>query len=191
MGDLTGIAASALEVAIVVAIPLALVELASVGLQQLAPAGFFKIPALVGPSKLLGLSAGLLLLYGRFGPEYFDLHRLFLPESPWNISLAQFLGERVDPFYYLAPTHLAEHDPGVLKWTLGTAGLLLLVAVASLVFWPPPAALRGAATVILVAALSAYITVYAVCALMWSLFLLNFWSFAVLAMLFQYYRNRH
>jgi hypothetical protein len=191
MGELTGIAASALEVAIVVAIPLALIELASVALQRLAPPGFFKIPALVGPSKLLGISGGLLLLYGRFGPEYFDLHRLFLPDSPWNISLTRFLGERVDPFYYLAPTHLAEHDAGVLQWTGGTGALLVLVAAASFLVWPPPAALRGAATVVIVAALSAYVTIYAVCVLMWSLFLLNFWSFAVLAIVFQYYRNRH
>src|SRR5207237_3701754 len=87
MGGLGGFAATLLEIVVVVAIPLAIIELASLGLQRLAPPGLFKIPALVGPAKLLGISAGLLLLYSRFGPQYFDLHRLFLPESPWNISM--------------------------------------------------------------------------------------------------------
>jgi hypothetical protein len=191
MGELTGIAGTAFEVAIIIAIPLVLVELAAGGLQRLAPPGLFKIPALVGPSKLIGISAGVLLLYGRFGADYFDLQRLFLPDSPWNITLVQFLSERVDPVYYLAPTHLATHDVGVLQWTGATVALMTLVAAGSFLVWPPADALRGAVTIVIVTALAAYITIYAICVVMWSLFLLNFWTFAVLAIMFQYYRNRH
>jgi hypothetical protein len=90
----------------------------------------------------------------------------------------------------LAPTQLGTHGPGVMPWAAVTLGLLTLVAAASFLVWPPRDALRGAATVAIVAVLAAYLTVYAVCLLMWSLFLLNFWTFAVLAIVFQYYRNR-
>ena len=56
-------------------------------------------------AKLLGLTLGVVLVYARFDRRYFDIHALFLPESPWNLSLWQFLeeGRRVGLRILIAP----------------------------------------------------------------------------------------
>jgi hypothetical protein len=43
---------------------------------------------------------------------------------------------------------------------------------------------------ILLAGFVAYLTIYAICLVLWSLYLLNFWTIALAAVMFQYYRGR-
>jgi hypothetical protein len=49
---------------------------------------------------------------------------------------------------------------------------------------------RAALLSVLLAGFVAYLTIYAVCLLFWSLYLLNFWTIALAAVMFQYYRRR-
>ena len=198
MGELTGLMSVTwlvLEVALVLAIPVAIIEGGFAGLRRIAPEGFFAIPVMSGLSKLLGMTVGVVLMSTHYDRQYFDLHALFTPESPWNLSLRDFLLERVNPFTYgLGPVfdHL-ESSPvgGGLAFGIGLSVILLAaLAVAPFVFWNVPTARRGVVCALLTAALVTYLTIYLVCVLMWVLYLLNFWTFAILLIAFQYYRYR-
>ena len=195
MDGLTAIGGSVLALALLLAIPIAIGEFGWVGLRRLAPDGFFKIPFLSGSAKLLGVTTGVLLLFRRFGTHYFDLHDFFVPESPWNLSLRDFLTERVNPLNY-GPGVLVAHFGGdqadkPLAFGLVLIGLLLVTVVAApFAFWSASAAGRGIVTGLLIALMVGYLTVYSICVLMWTLFLLNFWTFAVVAVVVQYYRYR-
>jgi hypothetical protein len=49
---------------------------------------------------------------------------------------------------------------------------------------------RAALLSVLLAAFVAYLTIYVICLILWSLYLLNFWTIALAAVMFQYYRSR-
>lgn len=49
---------------------------------------------------------------------------------------------------------------------------------------------RAALLSVALAVFVAYLTIYAICLLLWSLFLLNFWTIALAVVVFQYYRGR-
>ena len=135
------------------------------------------------------------LIYARFDRRYFDLHALFIPESPWNLSLWQFLGERANPLYFGIGTLV--DDPAGNRATATfvvlisiVAALLVAAAAAPFVFWPRAMARRAALLSMLLAAFVAYLTIYVICLIFWSLYLLNFWTIALAAVMFQYYRGR-
>jgi hypothetical protein len=194
LSDLATIGATVLQVALVLAIPVVIAEFSWAGLRLLAPVGYFQIPVLVGAAKLLGIALGILLLSSRYGREHFDLHEIFVPESPWNLSLRSFLAERANPLdYAIALVRQIGGEPAgePFMFGLGLSGFLLLAVVAlPFLYWSPPSAGRAIACGLLNAVMVAYLTVYLICVLMWTLFLLNFWTFAVVAVAFQYYRNR-
>jgi hypothetical protein len=189
------IVTSVLQVLLLLAIPIAIAELGWIGIRRLAPDGFVQIPFLTGSAKLLGLSIGILLLASRYDRHYFDLHDLFGADSPWNLSLWDFLTERVNPLNYwpgaLVARFRSEGLGGPFLFLLASVGILLAVVLAApFVFWPPPTAVRGLVCGLLIALITAYLTLFAVSLLMWTLYLLNFWTFAVLAVVVQYYRYR-
>lgn len=184
-----------LEVAFVVALPVVALELGTLVLHRAAPMDYFRIPLVRTLPKLLGLTLGAWLLYMRYDWRFFDLHRLFAPESPWNLTLSQFLVERADPFLYgpwLLLGYLASNpiDPAFDLLALAVGVLAAASAAVPFLFWPRPIARRAALCSLGIGLLAAYVTAYAVCLLLWSLFLLNFWTFAVIGVLFQYYRHR-
>ena len=187
------IGTSVLQVALLLAIPIAIAEFGWIGIRRLAPDGFVQIPFLTGSAKLLGLAIGILLLASRYDRHYFDLHDLFGANSPWDLTLWQFLSERVNPLTSWPGALISrlESDGGLLTYLLASAGILLLIVIAApFLFFPPATALRAIACGLLIALVTAYLTLYAVSLLMWTLYLLNFWTFAVLAVVVQYYRYR-
>lgn len=193
--DLNSVAWLVLEIALVLAIPVAIIEGGFAGLRRIAPVGFFAMPVMSGVSKLLGITAGVLLISARYDRQYFDLRALFVPESPWNLSLWDFLIERVDPFNY-GPGPVLDllgsgQVGGAFAFGFGLFVILLAVLTAGpFVIWSGPVARRGVVCALLTAALVTYLTIYFICLLMWVLFLLNFWALAILLMAFQYYRQR-
>jgi hypothetical protein len=195
LNGLASIGTNVLQVVLLLAIPIVIAEFGWFGLRRLAPGGYFQIPFLTGSAKLLGLAVGVLLLASRYDRHYFDLHDLFGPESPWNLSLVDFLTERVNPVNYWPGAFIAEFGSDqagrpLLFGLASIAVLLVIVVAAPFAFWPPPAAARGVVCGLIIALIMAYLTLYLVCLLMWTLYLLNFWTFAVLAVVFQYYRYR-
>ena len=186
-GGVLGVVGTALEAAFVVALPI---------LARVAPADYFEIPLVTGSARLCGVALGLALIYARFSDRpYFDLNRLFTPQSPWNLSLVEFLRDRANPFDYGIGTlvdHLERYGGQPVLWfLLAVAGLAAIVAVlAPFRFWPNPQVRRALLASLILAVFDVYLTIYVVCLVFWCLFLLNFWVFAVLVVVFQYYRGR-
>ncbi len=195
MSGLVAMARAVLEVGIVVTLPIVAIKLAARVARRMLPRDFFEVPLLTGLAKLLGITLGIALIYARYDRRYFDPHALFIPESPWNLSLGQFLADRANPLNYGIGTlvddpagHVASAGFLVL---IGIVAALLLAAVAApFLFWRGGMARRAVLLSLALALFVAYLTIYGVCLLLWSLYLLNFWTIALAAVMFQYYRGR-
>jgi hypothetical protein len=184
-----------LGVLVALAIPIAVAAIGARLLHRLIFPGFFEVPLVKTLANWFGIALGFLLMYARFDARYFDLHQLFLPESPWNLTLWQFLVERVNPLNYGLGT-LVDYPTGnpadntffVLS---GVVAVLLLATIAApFLFWPSALARRAALYSLELAGFAAYLTIYIICLLLWSLYLLNFWTVALAGVMFQYYRMR-
>jgi hypothetical protein len=184
-----------LKLVAVIGIPILLIEFGSHALRRAAPPAFFQVPLITALAKLLGIALGLLLLYTRYDGSYFDLHRIFVPASPWNLSAWEFLAERADPLLY-GPGSLYDFlarggaDDAFALLAAAVLGLAAATIAAGFLVWRRDGRRRAILCALATALLTAYITIYGVCLLFWLLFLLNFWTFAVMGALFQYYRKR-
>jgi hypothetical protein len=192
---LVAIARIALEMALVAALPIAAIKVAGRITRRMPPRDFYEVPLVTAFAKLLGVALGVTLIYVRYDRRFFDMHALFLPESPWNLSLWQFLAERANPLNYgigtLVDDPAGHRGTAIFVALIGSVVALLVAAVAApFVFWPPAMAQRAALLSVLLAAFVAYLTIYAICLALWSLYLLNFWTIALAAVMFQYYRGR-
>jgi hypothetical protein len=181
--------------ALALAIPIAVATVAARLLRRMMSPDYFEVPLVSALAKLLGIAAGILLIYARLDWRYFDLHQLFVPESPWNLTLWQFLGERVNPLNYGIGTLIdypSGHgaDDAFLMLLATVIALALATAAAPFLFWPAARARRAALYSVVLAGVTAYLTIYVICLLLWSLYLLNFWTFALAGVMFQYYRMR-
>jgi hypothetical protein len=195
IGGLVALSRAALDVALVVALPIVAVKLAGRISRNLLPHDFSEVPLVTGLAKLLGVTLGIALIYARYDRRYFDPHALFIPESPWNLSLWQFLADRANPLNYGIGTlvdnpagHVANATFLVLMSIV--AALLAAAVAAPFLFWRGAMARRAALLGLALAVFVAYLTIYGICLLLWSLYLLNFWTIALAAVMFQYYRGR-
>ena len=195
LGGLFAIIRAALEIALVIALPIAATKLGARVTHRMPPDDYFEVPLVTGLAKLLGIALAITLLYARYDRRYFDPYALFIPQSPWNLSLWQFLAERANPLNYGIGTlvddpvgHVASTPFMVLVGIL--AALLAAAVVAPFLFWRRAMAWRAVLLSVALAVFVAYLTIYAVCLLLWSLFLLNFWTIALAVVMFQYYRGR-
>lgn len=184
-----------LEIAFVLALPIAVGELVWAVLRLIGPPDFWRVPGVTLPAKLMGVILGVVLLAARYDPSYFDLHYLFIPESPWNLPLSQFLAERVNPLNYgigpIVQRFATDGAHGLLAFgSIAATALLVVIAAAPFRFWTLPIAPMAVLAGLGLALLAAYLTIYLVCLVFWTLHLLNFWSLAILIVLFQYYRSR-
>jgi hypothetical protein len=187
-------AALIIEVLFVVALPLLVERITASYIHRVAPPDLRQVPITSGPARLLGLTLGLVLVYDRYGGPGLAVPQLFVRSGPWDLTLWQFLTERANPFNYGAGTlaaFFAHHDAST---TAPVALLLTVLTLATLLvpfaIWPAPLARRAALGNLGTALLGTYLTVYGVVLLFWLLYLLNFWTFAVLVAVFQYYRSR-
>jgi len=192
---LVALARAALDVALVITLPIVAVKIAGRISRNMQPRDFFEVPLVAGLARLLGMTLGIALIYARYDQRFFDPHALFIPESPWNLSLWQFLVDRANPLNYGIGTliddpagHVANAPFLVLIAVV--AALLLAAVAASFVFWSGAMARRAAVLSLALAVFVAYLTIYGICLLLWSLYLLNFWTIALAVLMFQYYRGR-
>src|SRR5262245_36975896 len=103
-----------LNVGIALTVLLAVSSLSLYLFERVARREFFQVPLLFMLAKILGAVLGLALLYEQYQRDYFDLGRLFQPESPWNISVWQFLIERTNPLLYapiISAGAVSSHGP--------------------------------------------------------------------------------
>jgi hypothetical protein len=183
-----------LNVGIAVAVLFAISSLTLLALERLARREFFQVPLFFMVAKTLGTVLGLGFLYEQYQRHYFDLGRLFQPESPWNISVWQFLIERTNPMFY-TPTGFADvvSTKGALPLLLLLGGLLALISalcIAAFRLWGPADASRGVGLTLLFALWIGYLILFGVSLLFWLLFWLNVWALLVVAMIVQHFRHR-
>lgn len=183
------------ELVIVLGIPLGVTRLAARVVDRTNPRDFWEVPLAGAMPRLLGPALGLVLVYDRYGWRNFDLHSLFDIGGPWDLSLGQFLLQRANPFNY-GPPSLIDYfvQSGVNSVSLLVAfllaALLLGTVLTPFAFWDTPVARRVAFGNLACAVVMTYLTIYVVVLLFWLLYLLNFWTFALIAAIFQYYRSR-
>lgn len=184
------------RVGVAVLVPMAVTALAKTLIHAIQPAKFNQVPFVPMTARLAGVLAAALLLYANLEARHFDLELLFVPDSPWNLSLGRFLAERAMLFDYgwgaVLDTLAQPSTPFVVL--LAAAGLFALPLAASVPIgrlWQGTDALRAIAASAGILVWSAWITVYLVCLLFWSLYELNFWALALLVVYLQYRRYNH
>ncbi|NQW01878.1 MAG: hypothetical protein HQ483_19390 [Rhodospirillales bacterium] len=181
--------------AALLAIPLVLTSFLWRGVTWLAPTGFAEVPIVYTFARFVGLSLGFALIYAHNGGLYFDMHRMFLPDSVWNTTFQEFLVDRVNPLHF-GPDKIINHlglEGANLLFSLMIALLALILAVAigsCFRIWWGLEALRAALAAIGISLWLGYMTIYTMSLLFWLIYLFNFWTFLLLALVVQYYRRR-
>lgn len=153
---------------------------------------FFQVPLFFVMGKVIGLVLGLAFLYAQYELRYFDFTRLFLEDSPWNITVWQFLGERANPLAYgIGGAGLWSPDSGI---TLGLAAALAvslgIIVVAAFRVWHPARAWWGIVQTLAFALWISYVILFGVSLVFWLLFWLNVWALLVVALFVQAMRHR-
>jgi hypothetical protein len=183
----------AVKVAVVVGIPLIVERIAGALVARLAPPDFAEVPVANAPPRMLGLVLGVVLVYDRYGWPSFDVQQLFVPGGPWDLTLWQFLTERANPFNYGIASlfAFAADRSDAVNVVIALLGILTLATVLTpFAIWSAPVARRAVLANLISAVVATYLTIYVVVLLFWLLYLLNFWTFALLVAIFQYYRSR-
>ena len=183
------------QIAGLMILPVVATSFVWLGLRRAAPRDFFAIPVVHTLAKWVGLGLGLVLISVHQSPRQHDLHVIFLPDSPWNISVGEFLLRHTNPINY-GPVdvviQLVKGDSGMLGWVVASLGVLLAVAIGySWKIWPVKLAGRATLCIAVIVLWIAYVTIYGVSLLFWLLFLLNSWTFLLLAVVLYYYRQRN
>jgi hypothetical protein len=183
-----------LNVGVALAVLMAVTSLTLWAMERYFKREFFQVPLFFVMGKVLGLVLGLAFLYVQYQLRYFDFTRLFLPESPWNITVWEFLADRANPFVY-GPVGVA----GSL-WTPGSAVLPLLgaalltsfavIVIAAFRVWRPADAWWGIVQTVGFALWISYLILFGVSLLFWLLFWLNVWALLVVAIFVQIMRHR-
>ena len=177
-----------------VALPVVSAGLIWSGLRKLAPKGFFAVPLVYTLARLVGVGLGAILIYSLQDSRNFDLHEIFVSDGPWNISFAEFLLVRVNPFEYgpfaFIDKLAAARDASILA-AVALAGSFCFALVWTWKVWRGRSAVRAMFCVIVIVLATAYLTIYGISLLFWLLFLFNSWTFLLLALLLNYYRGRH
>jgi hypothetical protein len=180
----------AFQAAVVIAIPFIVSHIGEMLLHKVVHQEYFQVPILTTLARLQGVLAGLLLMRLDLDSSFFDLERLFLADGPWNLTLSQFLMERSNVFVYdsIPVMRLLGDVPsgqGLLA-VLIVVVLPLLMVVLSLRFWELRDALRALFASAGIALWTGWFTVYLICAVFWSLYLLNFWALGLAVLYIQY-----
>jgi len=183
-----------LNVGIALAVLLGITSLTLNLIDRFARREFFQVPMFFLLAKVLGCAIGAALIYEQYQRHYFDIARLFVPESPWNITVWQFLVERTNPFSY-AP--IATGDSAFVPGATATlvllgaiAATLGLICVAAFRVWPANDAWRSVGLTIGFALWFGYLILFGVSLLFWLLFWMNIWTLLVIAILIQQFRHR-
>ena len=194
MDVLLGAGRIALDVAIAVGVLFAITSLTLNLVERLAHREFFQVPLFFMLAKLLGVALGVAFLYEQYQRHYYDLGRLFRPESPWNITAWQFLVERTNPVFYspVAAANAASENgaiPALLL--LGVIALVIgALCIAAFRLWAPADASRGIGLTLFFAIWIGYLILFGVSLVFWLLFWLNVWALLVVAIVVQHFRHR-
>lgn len=149
------------------------------------------VPGLARFSGLSGLVAGSLLLFVNHPPGAYDFDAVFDPAGPWAVGFLDLFTVWLDPRRY-SPEPLWERvapfdtgDP-VAVLAAVSAGLAALATLGAIRFFGLRA-FRALLANSLVWLWGAGVVVYAVCAVMWTLHVMNFWALVVGFFIYRHY----
>ncbi len=187
------VAVVVLKAVLLLALPIVGAKLIWSALKFLAPDGFFAVPLVYTLARLVGVGLGCLLIYLHQDSRNFDLHEIFVADGPWNITIAEFLSVRVNPFAY-GPIAFASKLGEARGLPLLIAAILMAVLMFSIGWswktWRRKFAGRAVICVVIIVPAMAYLTIYGISLLFWLLFLFNSWTFLLLALALHYFRKR-
>lgn len=159
----------------------------------LAPHDFDQVPILRRLAVIAGFLVAVTLILAGPTATSFDEGRLLAVGGPWDLSLGDFLTQRVGAIS-LAPDLIKARVDAEDWMRVGPAlaGLLLVIVASGMSFryWRDRRALRASFAVVLAAFGMAFIGFYAAEAALWLMHKMNFWSLAILALLYQHRRHR-
>lgn len=181
------------QAAVVIAIPFIVSHIGKLLLHKVVNEEFFQVPILKSLAHLQGVMAGLLLMRLELDRSFFDLERMFLVQGPWDISLSELLLERANVFVYdsFLITRLLGEVPsneGLLA-ILIVVLLPLLIVIFSMRFWELTDATKALLASAGIALWTGWFTVYLVCTVFWTLYLLNFWTLGLAVLYIQYRKS--
>ena len=181
------------QAAIVIAIPFIVSHIGKLLLHKVVNEEFFQVPILKTLAYIQGTLAGLLLMRLELDRSFFDLERMFLVQGPWDISLSELLMERANVFVY--DTFLVMRLLGEVPGNEGLFAILivvvlpLLIVILSMRFWELSDAIKALLASAGIALWTGWFTVYLVCTVFWTLYLLNVWTLRLIVLYIQYRKS--
>lgn len=183
-----------LSIGIAVLIVLAAVRLGSLQFALIAPHDAEAVPLLHSLGFAAGLATAIALLLAAPHATEFAPHRLFAPQSIWDVPLGEFLSRDALPSHATLGAAWGGlfGAGGGVHVAAGWISVLALMAGLMLSFrmWSGRLRLRAALSFLVLAAWTALIVNYAAHLLAWGLMQLGFWAFLLALLAFQRWRYR-
>jgi len=184
---------SLLSAVVAAGLPIVLIAALWGVVRTLAPHDFEQVPILRRLAVIAGVLLATTLVLAGPTAISFEQGRLLAVGGAWDVSLSDFLTRRIGAI---------ETAPDLIKTRVDNeewarvgpalAGLILVIVASGLSFryWRDRRALRASFAVVLAAFGMAFIGFYAAEAALWLMHKMNFWSLAILAILYQHRRHR-
>jgi len=185
-----GILGHLISAVVFLGIPIALIGIARFAVRNLAAPEYVQVPVLAKLTVTAGMMLGAALLSALARPELYAVEQVLKVDGPWDLSVAEFLSTRVNPFALnggeLADSLSAEGPSSLPVVLLGGAATLAIVAIIlGFAYWLPPQALIAAAVSIFSVVVVAYVLFYLVCGALWLANAFNFWVLLIILALYQ------
>lgn len=159
---------------------------------RIAPHDYHDVPMMQRLAVIAGLLIAAGLVMGGPTAHSYAESRLFAVGGPWDLSLGEFLTQRIAVPYQVARDVGRQVADGQWRTIYALAtGLALAIAtpLLALRFWRGAAGPRAALATFILALGITLIAFYIAEATLWLVHKLNFWALAVLTVLYQRHRN--
>lgn len=192
-GGVIGLVLDLAAIAVAVIIVLGAARLGSMQYALIAPHDAEGVPLLHVLGFASGIAAAVALLLAAPHLGEFSLHRIFVPDAVWNVTLGTFLGRHALPSR-TALLGLAQGLAGDAGTALLAAAWLSALSVAAGIgvcirSWRGRARSRAITSFAILAGWTALIAHYAVHLFAWGAAQLGFWVFLILLAAFQRWRH--
>jgi hypothetical protein len=175
-------------------LPIILIVIGATMIDRFAPSEFHTVPILRRSALLGGILLGCLLLLALPGAEHLRPSAIWVKGGPWDLNFGQFLSDRIAAYggsladLYTRPLNALSRmaQAAIIAHLL----LLCVLIVLPLRLWQGRTAAASMISGVVIAALTAFLTIYLVCLLYWWLHILNFWAIAIIGLVVQFFRTR-
>lgn len=155
---------------------------------------YWHVPIIVRPAVVAGMLLGWSVMYADPYSPSFRISDIFEVGGPWDVSWTTFLLYRADPAVYvyeplLRVAEMPDTEPFLALVLLAIGCLLVVSAVAALVYLRGRDLVAGVLGIPFLFLVSQAVTIYATALFAYTLNTLNFWAALVALVILQYYRR--